>query len=46
MPDRWGRVGYEDFAEIANTINTIQAMGQRNTSFQQQQDEYKKKIQD
>ncbi|WP_300456613.1 hypothetical protein [Desulfobacula sp.] len=44
MPDKWGRVGYNDFMGIAQTLNGIQAMGQRNTTFNQQQQDRKTKL--
>ncbi|HEX9972291.1 MAG TPA: hypothetical protein VGD14_09490 [bacterium] len=46
MPDQWGRVGFNDFATVTSALNAVQGMGQRNISFKQNQDEYKKKLQD
>jgi hypothetical protein len=42
MPDRWGRVTHNDWNAMTGMINNIQAMGQRNQLYRQNQDEYQR----
>jgi len=37
MPDRWGRITADDWGAATGMINQIQAMGQRNTAFNNRQ---------
>lgn len=37
MPDRWGRIGYNDFMGITMGLRNIQAMGQKKAKFDEEQ---------
>ncbi len=37
MPDKWGRIGYNDFMGITHGLKNIQAMGQNKVNFDQSQ---------
>lgn len=45
MPDKWGRIGYNDFMGITRGLQNIQAMGHKSIEFAQEQEDREKNLQ-